>query len=230
MHLHTMDRSPCAKTDDETIARIYADHGYNGIVCTNHYNSFLYNNYYRKGSPEKNAEYYVEGYYILKKACEKFGIDVFFGMEVLLDCLSYYKEGPPRAEFLVYGISPEWLLAHPDDAFPLNPKEFYRLCKAENWILSHAHPFREGIDVQNPSLLEACEVYNGNPRAKNHNDKALAFAQSNRLLFTAGSDFHEPDDVGSGVYLKNAVKTNEALVAELRKRKHTIFKNDTDIV
>lgn len=223
MHLHTMYRSPCAMTDEKTIAELYHKNGYNGIVCTNHYNSFLYDHYYCKGSPAKNARYFVDGYRILKDVCAKYGIDVFFGMEVLLDCLSYYKEGPPRAELLVYGISPEWLLAHPDDIFALTPQEFFELCRSENWILSQAHPFRESIDVQSPAYLEGCEVYNGNPRQKNHNEKALDFAKKNGLLYTAGSDFHETVDVGSGVYLKNSVKTNEELVAELRKREHIVF-------
>ena len=38
MHLHTSRNSDCGKECPADIAKIYADAGYNGIVCTNHLN------------------------------------------------------------------------------------------------------------------------------------------------------------------------------------------------
>ena len=224
MHLHTLNQSPCAETDEKTIAALYSEHGYQGIVCTNHYVSYLCEHYYKKTTPRENAEYYLQGYYSLKEECGKYGIDVFFGMELLIDELTYYKENPPKAELLIYGISPEWLLAHPYDLFPMSLKEVSDLCKRENWILGQSHPYRSFITVLDPALLEAAEVYNGHPGHDSRNDKALAFADEHGLLYTAGSDFHFPDAIGSGVLLENAVHTNEELVAELRKRRHKILR------
>ena len=34
MHLHVAKTSPCAKTDEKTIAGIYSEAGYDGIVYT----------------------------------------------------------------------------------------------------------------------------------------------------------------------------------------------------
>ena len=44
------------------------------------------------------------------------------------------------------------------------------------------------------------------------------------LISTAGSDFHAPDSIGSGVLLQQSVSTNEELLAELRKRRHTVLR------
>lgn len=224
MHLHTAGRSNCAETDVKTIAQVYHEHGYDGIVCTDHFIRHICEHEYKKGSPRLNAEFFVDGYASLKKECEKYGIDVFFGMELNTDALTYYKECPPMAELLIYGISPEWVLAHPYDLFPLSLKELSLLCKEKGWILAQSHPYRDRIEVQDCALLEGVEVYNGHPHQNSRNEKALALAEKHNLLMTAGSDFHTPDAVGSGVLLQNPVKTNEELVAELRKRTHMIMK------
>lgn len=41
-HLHVAGTSPCAIADENEIARIYKEKGYNGVVYTSHYN-FLFN-------------------------------------------------------------------------------------------------------------------------------------------------------------------------------------------
>jgi len=227
MHLHTEGQSPCAQVDCKTIAKLYSENGYNGIVCTNHFNRFLCENYYLKGSETANVEHYLNGYYTLKNECEKFGIDVFFGMELQPDCISYYLPESQSAELLIYGVNPEWVIKEKYNLFNLSVKEVSQICKKNNWILSHAHPYRPFIDVQDYNLLEGCEVYNGNPNNENNNHLAMEFGLKHNLLFTAGSDFHNDYGIGAGVMLKNAVKNNEELVKELRKREHTIFKNST---
>ncbi len=47
MHLHTLGYSPCAQTDEKTIAKLYSGQNYNGIVYTNHFNRYLCKEYYR---------------------------------------------------------------------------------------------------------------------------------------------------------------------------------------
>lgn len=224
MHLHTLHRSPCAETDEKTIAALYSRHGYDGIVCTNHYVRWLCDNYYKRPTPRENAEYYLQGYFNLKEECKPYGIDVFLGMELLIDALTYYKPDPPKAELLLYGLTPEWLLEHPYDLFSMSVKEVSGLCKEQGWMLGQSHPYRPFITVQDPALLECVEAYNGHPGHDNGNDKALAFADENGLVYTAGSDFHTPDAIGSGVMLEHAVHTNEELLKELRKRRHTIIR------
>lgn len=225
MHLHTLGRSPCAQVDEKTIAKLYSDCGYDGIVCTNHYIRYLCESYYPQGTPQSKAEFWLDGYRTLKKECQRYGIDVFLGMELCIDSLTYYKPEPPHAELLIYGIDEQWLQQNPYLLFELTLPEVSRLCKQNGWILGQSHPFRTSVNVLEPQYLESAEIYNGHPRQPNRNELAEKFVTDNGLLPTAGSDFHFLGGEGSGVMLANPVHTNAQLVAELRKRTHTVIKH-----
>lgn len=221
MHLHVAETSPCAMTDEKTIAGIYEKNGYNGIVYTSHYNSFLREFYNFRNFGEYNDNF-INHYSKLKAECAKKGIDVFFGMEFMPDETSYYIEDAFNAEFLIYGATPDKI----DDFRRLlkeNTASMHDYCKKNGFLVSQAHPFRGMINYRKPEVLDGVEVFNGNPRQNSHNDSARKFAEENGLIMTAGSDFHETDDCVSGVILENAVKTEKELVSELKKRKHTII-------
>ena len=222
MHLHVAETSPCAKTDEKTIAEIYSKAGYDGIVYTSHYNAYL-SEFYFQGDMEKYNENFLEHYEMLKTECEKRGVKVFFGMEVMPDMTSYYEETPDKAEFLIYGITPDFMRHSPERIFKMTVKELHKFCKNNGWILSQAHPFRTGMTYRHPEFLDAAEVINDNPRQQNNNDLALKYAEENNLIQTAGSDFHEPQDVRAGVLLKNAITSEKQLVSELKKRTHKHF-------
>lgn len=132
-HLHVKDTSPCAQTDEKTIAEIYKGKGYNGIVYTSHYNSYLID-YYGMTAKEYNQNF-VEHYNRLKQECQKVGIDVFFGMEFMPDCTSYYNiDTPYKAEFLIYGITPEFVLDGGERMFRNSVEEISLLCRENGWI------------------------------------------------------------------------------------------------
>lgn len=132
-HLHVKDTSPCAQTDEKTIAEIYKGKGYNGIVYTSHYNSYLID-YYGMTAKEYSQNF-VEHYNRLKQECQKVGIDVFFGMEFMPDCTSYYNADTPyKAEFLIYGITPEFVLDGGERMFRNSVEEISLLCRENGWI------------------------------------------------------------------------------------------------
>lgn len=223
-HLHVKDTSPCAQTDEKTIAEIYKGKGYDGIVYTSHYNSDLID-YYGMTAKEYNQNF-VEHYNRLKQECQKVGIDVFFGMEFMPDCTSYYNADTPyKAEFLIYGITPEFVLDGGERMFRNSVEETSLLCRENGWILSQSHPFRTIITYRNASLLDAAEVFNGYARHDSNNDQAEQFAKDNGLIPLAGSDFHEPQDGGAGIILANAIANEKELVAEINKCRHEIVKN-----
>lgn len=224
-HLHVKDTSPCAQTDEKTIAEIYKGKGYDGIVYTSHYNSYLID-YYGMTAKEYNQNF-VEHYNRLKQECQKVGIDVFFGMEFMPDCTSYYNADTPyNAEFLIYGITPEFVLDGGERMFRNSVEETSLLCRENGWIFSQSHPFRTIITYRNSSLLDAAEVFNGYARHDSHNDQAEQFAKDNGLIPLAGSDFHEPQDGGAGIILANAIANEKELVAEINKCRHEIVKNN----
>ena len=221
MHLHVEGTSPCAMTDVNAIAEIYSENGYNGIVYTSHYNSFLREYYNFKNFKEYNKNF-VNGYRRLKEACAEKNIDVFFGAEFMPDETSYYNRESRNAEFLIYGITEDVIGDFPA-LLKKKPGYVHEFCERNGFIVSQAHPFRAMIDYHYPDVIDAAEVFNGNPRQQSHNDLALKYAVDNGLIMTAGSDFHEPSDCVSGVYLENAVASEKELVAELKKRKHKII-------
>lgn len=224
-HLHVKGTSPCAQTDEKTIAEIYKGKGYDGIVYTSHYNSYLID-YYGMTAKEYNQNF-VEHYNRLKQECQKVGIDVFFGMEFMPDCTSYYNADTPyNAEFLIYGITPEFVLDGGERMFRNSVEGTSILCRENGWIFSQSHPFRTIITYRNASLLDAAEVFNGYARHDSHNDQAEQFAKDNELIPLAGSDFHEPQDGGAGIILENAIKNERELVAEINRCKHEIVKNN----
>ena len=221
-HLHVAGTSPCAIADENEIARIYKEKGYNGVVYTSHYNSFLIG-YYGMTAKSYN-ENFVEHYYRLKDRLSAVGIDTFFGMEFMPDCTSYYNEKTSdKAEFLIYGATLDFLFNGAEEFFYKKVEDISEFCKKNGWIFSQAHPFRRMISYREPSLLEAAEAYNGNARNDSRNDLAERYVTENGLIALAGSDFHEPVDGGAGVILENEVKTEKELVEELRKRRHTLI-------
>lgn len=221
MHLHVLGTSPCALTDEKTITEIYSKNGYNGIVYTSHYNSFLREYYKFKDFDEYN-ENFIKHYLILKTECAKKSIDVFFGMEFMPDETSYYIEDAFNAEFLIYGVTPD-KIGDFQRLLKENTACMRNYCRENGYLVSQAHPFRSMINYRNPDVLDGVEVLNGNPRQNSRNDMAKKFAEENGLIMTAGSDFHETEDCVSGVILENAVKTEQELVAELKRRKHAII-------
>ena len=222
-HLHVAGTSPCAQTEEKLIAEIYKKEGYNGIVYTSHYNSFLCKYYGFKNFGGYNDNF-LRHFETLKKECSAFGIDVFFGMEFMPDCTSYYNEKTPdKAEFLIYGATPDFVLSGAEEFFYKKVEDISEFCKKNGWIFSQAHPFRRMISYREPSLLEAAEAYNGNARNDSRNDLAERYVTENGLIALAGSDFHEPVDGGAGLILENDVRTEKELVEELRKRRHTLI-------
>lgn len=170
-HLHVAGTSPCAIADENEIARTYKEKGYNGVVYTSHYNSFLIG-YYGMTAKSYN-ENFVEHYYRLKDRLSAVGIDTFFGMEFMPDCTSYYNEKTPdKAEFLIYGATPDFVLSGAEEFFYKKVEDISEFCKKNGWIFSQAHPFRRMISYREPSLLEAAEAYNGNARNDSRNDLA----------------------------------------------------------
>ena len=108
-HAHTIHNSHCAETTPAKVAEVYASKGYNGIICTNHFNThdtlYLKKQYGAKDDCDV-MELYLRDFYELKKCGARVGLDVFCGAEISPDCTTYYKHNPPYREFLILGINP----------------------------------------------------------------------------------------------------------------------------
>jgi phosphopantetheinyl transferase (holo-ACP synthase) len=205
------------------IAKYYSKAGYNGIVCTNHFNAVIMEGYFRCGSVEKRTERFLKGYYSLKKACRKHGIDVIFGLELSFRGCEYGNGHGDCSEILVYGISPEQLREYNVTLYDMSIEQLFELANKEGWLLVEAHPFRDSTYLYNPSFLHGAEVKNGNTCHNSHDALAKAFAVKNSLIETSGSDFHFADSDGCGIILENRIITEKELVSVLKSGKYKLM-------
>lgn len=207
LHVHTSEVSPCGQIPAAEMVELYAEAGYAGIAITDHY----YDGYFQtiSGTWGDQVERYLQGYKYARKRGEELGLDVLLGLELR------FADNPE--DFLVYGVDEEFLHAFPR-LFNLGLTNFAKLAKEHNLLVIQAHPFRPGLQVAEPSLLEGIEVYNGNPRHNSRNDLALAYAQKHRLMQVGCSDAHRYEDVAvAGLEFPRRVKTAQELVATLRE-------------
>ncbi|MDR0293751.1 MAG: PHP domain-containing protein [Oscillospiraceae bacterium] len=212
-HMHTSPVSACAASSPASQARAYKRRDYAGIIVTDHFTNG--NSGCPPGLPwDEKMAFFASGYEEAKKEGGRCGLDVFFGWE-------FNVEG---TEFLTYGLSLDFLLAHPDmDKLPI--RQYSGLVRSAGGYLAQAHPFRTANWIRNPGavapdLMDGVEVYNaGIPDEAN--TKAFDFARLHGLPVQAGSDsHHEILPFSSGIALPkkaesiadiiDAIKTNRA--------------------
>ncbi len=190
-HLHTQEGSACANASAADMARGCKAAGYDGMFVTDHF--YHGNTCIDRDLPwEEWARRFSLGYYHAKEAGDAIGLRVCFGWE-------YSWNG---CDFLTYGLSPEWLRAHPE-TIAVTPTEYLKLIRSEGGCIVHAHPFRQEWYVEAiklvPDLVDAVEVYNGGNREAVYNDRALWYAESFSLPQTSGSDTHNDDVFKGGI-------------------------------
>ena len=214
-HVHTSEGSACGKSSAREMVRAYKEAGYTGFAITNHF-------FHGNSAVDRNnttwrqfVQPYIDAYY---EACDegaKLDFDVIFGIE---EGVGEYKE------LLCYGIEPEYLL-NCEDLKYAHRKEFVDLVHAGGGIVIHAHPFRSAEYMKNRYIdprfddCDGIEVFNGNNRPQDANEKALnaALAQDRKMILTAGSDCHNSAGVSNvGVLLPNRVKDGKQFVEILK--------------
>lgn len=185
-HLHTSETSKCGKSTAREMVRAYKEAGYTGFVITNHF-------YHGNTAVDRNLGWkefvqpYIDAYY---EACDegaKLDLDVIFGIEEGLgEC----------KELLCYGIDLDYLL-HCEEMRNADRQRLIDLVHQGGGIVVHAHPFRfaEYMKSYSDPVFDGCdgiEVYNGNNRPKDANEKALnaALNMGRKIIMTAGSDRH----------------------------------------
>ena len=96
-------------------------------------------------------------------------------------------------DFLVYGLTPEFLTASPGFD-KLEFEKFSETVRAEGAFLAQAHPFRNEWWINDPSpadpaLIDAIEVHNA-AMSPEVNRKAYDYAKKFNLPMISGSDAH----------------------------------------
>lgn len=180
-HLHTSPVSKCAVADVRQTVEFYKALGYAGIFVTNH---FLDGNINisRDVPYEEKIEFYFSDYEAARELGEQVGLQVFCGVE-----LSY-----GGTDFLIYGLSKQWYLEHPE-ILQLRKSQELRMMWEAGALIIQAHPFRELSYIDHirlyPRNVHGVEIINAS-NLDFANDMAAHYAESYKLIPFAGSDNH----------------------------------------
>lgn len=220
LHAHTSECDLAAHLSARELVHLYKDAGYHGMVITDHYFS-LFSLWFEKElaslSHQQQMERWLKGYYAAREEGEKIGFTVLPGAEVRLNhCPN---------DYLIYGLSQEFFYSAPklheleslDQLLSLMPEE---ICVVQ------AHPFRDGMRVQNPQGLFGIEVFNGGTE-KIRNDLAHRFAEHYKLAKTSGSDIHDLSRLAKGgIMTENIIRTPKDLCHVLRNGNYCLIENN----
>ena len=180
-HMHTLPVSKCAKSTVAEHLKFYKNLGYKGVFITNH---FLDGNIDidRSLPYEERIEFYFRDCEEGKRLGAEMGLDVFEGVE-----MSY-----GGTDFLVYGLTKEWFLQHPEIEGMKKSVELQFL-KDEGALVIQAHPFREASYIDHirlyPRQVHGVEVFNA-CRTDQENRMAKLYAEEYGLVAFAGTDIH----------------------------------------
>lgn len=211
LHSHTNAASLCSQVAPEEYIKFYIDRGYSGMVVTDHF--YHGNTSINRRLPwTEFVDEFCQGYYRAKKEGDKHGFTVLFGFE--------QKFNNGTDEYIILGISPEWLKEHPE-IIEMKRVKFFKTIREAGGYVIQAHPFRVCYYICDIRLsldyVDAVEVLN-----IGHSDvysrQAYEYAKNLGLPMTGGSDIHsiKDRDVVSGVALEREVSSIEEFIEEIK--------------
>lgn len=218
-HMHTSQVSQCAPDSAEQLVEAFVKAGYYAVIVTDH---FITDRDDVEGmSWEEKVELQQKGYRAAVKAAEGTGLKVFFSWEM----------SRARGEdYLTYGLTPEFLLAHPE--LPsLSTEEYCRVCRIAGGFVIRAHPYRQCSYIPpnptiNEHIVDGIEVVNSAWGAKdNDNPRVFEWARQHPdVPRTSGTDIHKASVCGtSGVALTVPITTLEQFAEEIRSRRNYLI-------
>ena len=192
-HMHTCFGSRCGVSTGKEHVHYYLDQGFTGIIVTDHF--FGGNCAVDRSLPwEQRIDDYWKGYEDALEEGLKVGLDVFFGIEQ-----NYQGD-----EYLIYGLTKEYMKAHPEMEHWTRREQLEKVHAAGGAVIQ-AHPFRLRAYMDKIRLGElfadGAEVANAG-NAQPEDARALRYARDLNLVMTAGSDnHHSPAPMLFGVEL-----------------------------
>lgn len=233
-HLHTNTVSACAWNTPEEMVRAAKEHGYAGIFVTEH-------NWRGNSCIDRSLtwEAWIDGlaasYYAAKAEGDKVGLSVFFAYEA-----GFFGKPHHGAEFLIYGLGPDWLKAHPE-LKDMDAPEHLALVRSAGATIVHAHPYREASYIEQiflfPEAVDAVEAVNAahsNSKSGAHNravydQRARDYAKAHGLPMTAGSDIHSANLFGGGVAFKAPLSSVEDYCRAIRNDEDRLLTNGEQV-
>ena len=220
LHCHTTEMSGCASETAKGMIEKYVACGYTTVVLTNHCENsrihapqeyrYRYDSYEELINKIYDAIEYTRGLAEGK-------LHIIDGFE-LCNCVT-------ENDYLIYGLTREEALAF-DLCFSdiEDVADYVRGCGG---VIIQAHPFRIGMTIIDPDLVDGYEVYNTHNKHPYMNAVARQWICNLGLedkILTAGNDHHDPKDIPSaGILTSEPITTSEELVRALKSRDFSIF-------
>ncbi len=224
-HMHTSEGSKCGKCPGRDMARCYKENGYTGVFVTDH-------NWGGNTAVDRDLPFgewcdrFFLGYEHAKEEGDKIDLQVFPAWEA-----GYH--GP---EFLIYGVTPAELKAHPD-FWKASVEEQYKLVHSIGGMVIQAHPFRtadyiQGVELY-PEFCDGAEIINaahsnaldGSTDRVHCDIEAIAYAKEKNLPGTAGSDQHSTAAFGGGMLFKKKLNSVQDYMDAVLSRADYILTN-----
>ena len=165
------------------------------------------------GLSENDWEGFIDSFLepvdIGREYAEKYGMKIFFGCEI--------RFSENDNDYLVYGITAEYLKKNPD-ILEWGIGKFFEESKTEGFLVYQAHPFRDGMTVTRTKYLHGIEVNNGHPGQNSRNDIARLWADIHGLSMISGSDFHEVGHEARGGIITFRDINDEKELCEILKK------------
>jgi predicted metal-dependent phosphoesterase TrpH len=209
LHAHTAEVSSCGHVDADALVQVYGKAGYQGLVITDHFHG-KYLESLGSISWDEKIDRYLSGYRKAREEGLRINMDILWGLELR------FTEN--SNDYLVYGLDEDFLNEH-QDLHESNIVDFMAdIGDRKDLLVFQAHPFRIGCHFVEPPIVHGLEIFNGNRRHDSRNHLAVNAARENDLLVISGSDFHRPEDLGSGgILVPERISTNAELVQALER-------------
>lgn len=210
-HIHTEESSSCGRVPAAEVVARYKSLGYRGIVITDHMHKESIDRH--GGTYKENVDCFLKGYRAAKALADE-NFKVILGMEIR------FLENDN--DYLVYGFNEEFLYSR-DLAHIPTLEDFMPIAKENNLAVFQAHPFRTGMEVKAPGIVDGVEVYNGHGNHDSRNDIAYHWAEKFGFRKLSGSDFHgvttmEP----GGVYFEEDINDSKDVAKALLENRYTL--------
>ncbi|MBE6541231.1 MAG: hypothetical protein E7672_02160 [Ruminococcaceae bacterium] len=213
LHCHSIDGSECASESAEGIVAKYTLHGYSTILLTNHFAA---------PKPLYDRELILSMFDHQYKAYEKLCSAAAGKLNILMGLEFKFREN--GNDYLVFGFTREYIESLDFEIF-IGLKDFAEVVRKDGIFIAQAHPFRFGMTLMKPNLLDGIEVFNGHFYHNSHNFLAEAYADSHNMIKTSGTDHHDPEHTPNGGILTDVeIKTETQLIEILKSGKYELIK------
>ena len=190
LHCHTKAGSKCSDISANEMVKIYHEIGYSGICITDHFTGRM--TALSGETPwDERVIFFYDIYQKTKKAGEKVGLSVFWGIEYSLAPDIEHPTQTTGADFIFFNIDKEWLMLN-KEAFRETPKGLFKKVRDAGGFIIYAHPMCKDELQLFPHYVDAVEIINGS-LDDIYNEYAKTYATMYRLLETAGTDIHRFD-------------------------------------